>query len=424
MNGVAHLGQTLNAKMKSLLWFLWLSVAISVAVWKAVGQCGWDVAIYRSAFHFVMLGQDPYAAATAVQIEAHRTGGIPVGVDPPYSYVYPPATLPLMRLLASLAGGHLTIAYWLLYALAVLAQIWFAMQFVDPYERPWFLFFAPIAPFFPGLLANGILMSGNIAYLLYAAVFLAALRGWRGKNWLPFYLAVIFASYFKAPLLSLTVIAPLSARKQWASTIATFAIGASIFAGQSLVWPTLFGHYLEAVNLQFKFNGDFGCSPAGLLSNLLFQLHLPFSSAGLVCYLAYGALVFLSLFYLSRYYLAGIFSTQQWAPVLIVGVSLLNPRLIEYDMAPQTLFLAMILWRSLRSKSKRIWLQRVFTIALVLMNAVALYSWTTRKALDGVLLVALFTTGCWRLLSLTKHPGSAATEPDFSLTNEGSIVLV
>src|SRR6201999_375654 len=109
-------------------------------------------------------------------------------------------------------------------------------------------------------------LGGNIAYILYGAVLAAAFLGWKKNLWWCFYVVVLFAACVKAPLLSLALLPALSARKQWLPTTATVAAGLLLFACQPLIWPALFKHYLEAVELQFSFNQDFGCSPAGLFS--------------------------------------------------------------------------------------------------------------------------------------------------------------
>ena len=65
----------------------------------------------------------------------------------------------------------------------------------------------------------------------------------------------------------------------------------------------------------------------------------------LIFYLCYAIPLFALLFALSRRYLQGSFTLRQWAPVLLVGVILFNPRILEYDVAPITLPLTLIAWR-------------------------------------------------------------------------------
>ena len=37
---------------------------------------------------------------------------------------------------------------------------------------------------------------------------------------------------------------------------------------------------------------------------------------------------------------------EEWVPVMSIGVVLLYPRIMEYDVAPVTLFLAIVVWRT------------------------------------------------------------------------------
>ncbi len=179
------------------------------------------------------------------------------------------------------------------------------MQAVEDSERRYFIYFAPVAAFFPGLLANGTILGGNIAYILYALVLLAAVVGWRRGSWHWFYLAVLAASCVKAPLLSLVAIPVLSARRQWIPAGITTAAGAAFFAMQPLVWPTLFKHYLQAVELQFSYNHDFGSSPAGLFSEILTITASPTLSPASSSMPATRCPSSLVMLYLSRQFLRG-----------------------------------------------------------------------------------------------------------------------
>ncbi len=372
-------------------------VLLSIPVWLHFEVPGWDTRVYLNAMHALQAGHDPYTDAIAVQRAYHAQAVHPAG-DPPWSYVYAPITLPLLSLLARLPLWLVSGAYWLTYAAAILAQLRVCLVATEPAERRPFLYLAAVATFFPGFLANGIVIGGNIAYILYALVLLGALHGWRRNRWLAFYLAVIAASCVKAPLLSLVVIAPLSARRQWLPAVAAAAAGLALFASQPLLWPVLFKHYLEAVELQFSFNRDFGCSPAGLFGGFLYDRGLPYSPGTYVFFLAYAIPLFAVLVMLSRRFLRGDFTIQRWVPVLLVGVILLNPRILEYDAAPLALPLALIAWRFFAGFLPRA--QTIVALALLfaVTNAIAAISWNMHKLVDGPLLVLLFAAGCWNLL--------------------------
>ncbi len=388
-------------------------VAIALAVWAWIQPPGWDVAIYHTAIKSLQAGHDPYADAMAVQRIFHSQLAQHPDAEPPYSYVYSPITLPILRLIGHaptwLSGG----VYLLLYLAAILAQLYVTLSAATEEERRYFLYLAPVAAFFPGLLASGILLSGNIAYILYAAVLLTAMLGWRRGEWRWFYLAVLVASCVKAPLLCLVAIAVLSARRQWIPAGLTTAAGLALFAVQPMIWPDLFRHYLQAVELQFSFNRDFGSSPAGLFCDLLYSHGIPYSPGGLIFYLGYAIPLVGTLFYLSRLFLRGCFTLQQWMPVMLVGVVLLNPRLIEYDLAPLALPLAFIGWRSLSAYLRPRRSTVAFALFFLVANAFALTRWTFWKIIEGPLLVIFFVAGSWFLLRSSRaDPAEEALSPN------------
>ena len=403
------MGRSLPRRM---VWAFWLLVLAAMPVWIHFDTPGWDVAIYHSAIMALAAGHDPYADAIAVQTLFHQQMALHPHADPPYSYVYSPLTLPLLRAIGVVPGWMSGGIYWLVYAAGVLAEIWVGMWAVEDNERRYFLYVAPVAAFFPGLLANGIVLSGNVAYILYAAVLGAAVLGWRRGRWGWFYAVVLAASCVKAPLLSLAVIPVLSARRQWVPAGIIVAAGGALFAMQPIVWPVLFRHYLQAVELQFSYNRDFGCSPAGLFSGVLFDRGIPYSPASMIFYFCYAVPLFGVLLRLSREFLRGAFSLKRWIPVLLVGVILLNPRLIEYDVAPLAIPLALIGWRFLRSVMVGRTAVLVFIVAFVVANGFALTGWEVRKLIDGPLLLAFFAAGCWGLLRQARQGIRAASSVD------------
>ena len=353
---------------------LWVLVAVTLVLWAKLGGFGWDVDIYRAGLRSLRAGHDPYIDATTIQRIFHQqllaNPRLLLAQDPPFSYVYSPITLPLLRLIGYIPGWLSGSVYCLLYLAAALAQVWVAFRAVERSEYPYFRFLAPVAIFFPGFLADATVMSGNIAYPLYAAVLLAAVVGWQRGSWRWFYVATLAASCVKAPLLSLVVIPVLSARRQWLPAGLTSAAGLTLFALQPVVWPALFRHYLEAVDLQFRFNRDFGCSPAGLFGGVLYDHGIPYSPASMIFFLLYAVPLFAFLVFLSRHFLRGSFSLEQWMPVMLVGVILLNPRIMEYDTAPIALPLALIAWRFVARWTTPPRTVLVLSLIFVLANAV------------------------------------------------------
>ena len=387
----------------------WILAFASIPGWISIDQPGWDVTVYLNAIHSVQAGHDPYADAMAVQDTFHRDLASHTNAATPFSYVYSPITLPLLRPIGALPVWLSGTVYWFLYAVCALCLVWAGMQAVEETERRAFLLLAPAALFFPGLLQHDVILSGNVAIILYALVLLGAVFGWRQGQWHWCYLAILLASCYKAPLLILAAIPALSARRQWLPAGITVATGFALFAMQPLVWPSLFHHFLQAVNLQFSYNHDFGCSPTGLLSKFLFGRGISYTVAGTVIYLLYAVPVFAVLFHLSRRFLDGRFSLRQWIPVLLLGVFLLNPRLIEYDIVPLMLPMALIGWRFLARyyPPKRAILYLVSIVAVG--NVFAAQNFGHWKQVEGIFLIVFFAAGCWSLLQQSRTPSKIET---------------
>jgi hypothetical protein len=376
---------------------LWAVSLVAFGIWTYFNGPGWDAAIYMRGVRAVAAGLDPYAAGMALQ-RAYQAHPIP-GESKPYSYVYSALTFPLLHVIAHLPLWLSGVVYWTTYAAAVLAELWVALHFVQRDEEALFAYLAPIALFFPGLLQNETIQSGNISYLLYAAIFIAAIYGWRNQRWLCFYIAVLIGSCVKAPELILLLIPALTARRQLQPAAITLGIGAALIAIQPLFWPVLFQHNMQALALQTDLYRDFGCSPVGLYSAFRFDRGLPYAPSSYIVYAAYALLDIAALAYCARLFFRGEVSLRQWAPVLMVGLVLLNPRVQEYDVVLLTLPMALITWRWLTTFTSRSKLILSLTIALwLILNALSIYSWELRKQIEGPLLVAVFIAGVCTLL--------------------------
>jgi hypothetical protein len=338
-----------NRRVALVFWVLAVMALIAWALMPGY-VVGWDLLVIRDAVLSIRAGHDPYHDAIVRQ-EAYRSL---LAVNPraqaPFSYVYAPITLPALWLAALLPFWLTGLLYWVVYVAAIAATIWFALRLVEDNERRLFAVLAPVSIFFPGLLQNDTIFSGNVAFILYGLVFMGAWQGWKHGRWIWFYAAVIVASFFKAPMLSLVLIAVFSARKQWLPSFVTGAIGVVLFAGQRLVRPELFRDYMKTLDYMFVLGKDFSSSPAGLLAQALFHT-VPYRMTLVVGYVLYALPVACVLASLARRFYAGAFSVKQWGPLLILGVVLLNPRIIEYDVAPITLLMALVAWRVFSYKS-------------------------------------------------------------------------
>jgi hypothetical protein len=390
-----------------VLWFLVLG---AIPLVSRVDPGGWDLDVYRHAMRSVQAGHDPCADSTAVQEAAQLAKGGPSPLGP-FNYDYSPITLPALRFFAGLPLLWAGILYGLLYAAGVAAQNWFGLGLMTEAERRILRYYAPASIFFPGLLGSDSIISGNVAYILYGAVLVCIPRALRTGKWGWFYAAVLGASCFKPPMLCLLAIPVLCAGRQWLPASVTGAAGLALFAVQPLLFPELFRNYMKAVRLMFSFNRDFGFSPAGLFSGWRFDHHLSYSPAGTMLYLAYAVPLFAGLLYLSRRYLRGDFTTQEWMPVMLTGVVLLNPRLIEYDVAPLALPLALVCWRYFSAEHG---VKGTLLRALAVfgsLNLLATHTWSLWKLTEGPLLVAFLLTGAASLLKGTEPEPVAVRIP-------------
>ncbi len=337
---------------KRLVALFWLASLITIAVMVHVGSAAWDTDVYWAAIKSLHMGGDPYAEGIAVQEAFHRQGITDPHIHPPMTYVYSPITLPILRLIGGAPGWLVGAVYYSAIVIGFLLQLWAGWRMAETNERRWLIFLLPAAVFFPGLLNDDVLLSGNIAYLVYGLVLAAAVPGWERNRWGWYYLAVLAASCCKAPLLTLLAIPAFIARRQWYAVGTMGATGCLLFYAQARLWPRLFSEYLRAVGLQFEWNHDFGFGPAGILGHALTEAGWPYSSLTTILYLVFAALVCSILFWTSRQVQGIRYAREAWLPVVLVGAILLNPRIKEYDVAPLTIPLVLIASRSMKLAMK------------------------------------------------------------------------
>lgn len=376
---------------------VWMLSLTALALWAVHDDSGWDAAVYRNALHSLQAGHDPYADAIAVQQRFHRDLASHPNFPPPFSYVYAPISLPAVRAIGDLGAIWGRGLYWLAYAAGALAQLWAGLRAAEHRERRAFACIAPIAIFFPGLVVGDIIMSGNVGYVFYGLALATAAIGWSRGRWLWFYLAVLAVSCFKPQMLSLLAIPVFSARRQWLPASLAAAAGTALFLSQRVLVPQLYRHFLQAVELQFSYNRDFGASPAGLLGRVLIDRGLPYAPACYIFYLCYAIPLFCLLLLFSLRFLDGRFPQSQWIPVLLIGVILLNPRLMEYDLAPLALPMALVCWRQAANWRWKATATTLAGIVWLAANCAAAESWTVRKPVEGAVLILVFAAACWNL---------------------------
>lgn len=384
----------------------WVGALVSLPVLVRTGLSlwGWDLHVYANAVHSLQLGHDPYADGIAVQQAFHASPQAQAAaVMPPYTYVYSPITLPLLKLIAHLPMAVSGAAYWCAYAFGALLMVWAGARFFRGSEHTAMLLMAPLAIHFPGMLSNNVILSGNLAYILYGVVLALAWLGWQRNIWWPFYLAVAVVSCVKAPLLTLLAIPVFSAKRQWLPAGITAVSGLFLFAMQRFLFPGEFANYLKAVALQFDYNSDFGLSPAGLVADWLYLHHLPFAMTSTSFYVFYAAAVVASLWLLSQHYFRGQITLQQLGPVLLLGVILLNPRIKEYDVAPLALPMALVAWRLCHWKGKAPHAVIEFLLFFLALQFLSGNDAAVWKPLAGCVLSGLYVAGAWQLFHRARN---------------------
>jgi len=338
------------------LCLFWLAAIVTVLVMAALGPAAWDFDVYWRAAQAVSQGADPYSQGIAAQL-AFQAAPDP-HIHAPMTYVYPPMTLPLLRLAGLLRRGVAESLFFALLIGGFVLQLWAGWQMAGSKERRWLCWLLPAVAFFPGLMNDNVLLSGNVVYLLYGLVLAAAAPGGKRVRWALYYAAFLFASCCKAPLLTLLAFPIVTGKRQWRAASFAGAAGLILFALQSRLWPGLFHEYLTAVRLQFDLNNDFGMAPSGLLGSALMQAGRSYSFAAGALYLVFAAVVFCMLLWTGRSIQKDPILRERWLPVAFIGTVLLNPRIKEYDVAALTIPMVLVGSRlvQLLVRQPRLWI--------------------------------------------------------------------
>ena len=316
------------------------------------GSAGWDSQVYWKTVLSLRHGGDPYAEGIAAQQAFHEQAAS--GAREPFPYIYSPLTLPLLRLLGALPGWLMGVLYVGALTVAFLLELWTGFQMASEQERPWLVLMLPLVAFFPGLIVDDVILSGNVAFILYGLILAAAVPGWKRNHWLWFYIAVVAASIFKMPMLTLLAFSVLAGKRQWYPSGIAAAVGMLLFAVQIRLWPELFREYLLAIRLEFNYGHDFGYGPAGVLGKALWHTGRPYMPTTTVLYLVFAGVLGLVLLMIRKHVRLSGLPQGTWIPVALVGTFLLNPRIQKYDMAAVTVPMLLIVWRAMRSAKGRI----------------------------------------------------------------------
>lgn len=372
------------------LWLLALAAAICMAIAFSFAV---DAKTYERTIRDVRTGNSPYVSGIArLQLKHARNSEERI-----LNYIYPPATLLLVRAAGWLPVWFRYSAYWVFYVAGVWILLWCQERCLYKKELRVFLYLSPLCAFFPGLLNDDFLLSGNIGPILYGLISVAVLRGYKQDRWSWFYWAVLFASLFKPPMLTLLVIPPLTVAGQWRKAAGIGLLGGLLFLSQNWIWHESFQRYLQMMNLEFLYNQEFGFGPAGMLGEVLLNHGHSYQKICTTFYLFYATGIFLLLRYYSRHYFAGHLSIREWMPVLLIGVLLLNPRIRQYDAEAVTLPMAIMAWRFLeeRVRGKR-YAAILASILFAVSNAFAAFA-NAWNATESILIVTIFSLSIWRL---------------------------
>lgn len=382
-------------KLSTLPWcaLLWLGAVGSIAVMTLWIHGGWDLAVYQQAMQSLREGLDPYAVGQGRQLAEYARGHVA------YTYVYPPLTVVILRILNCIPALPGRLLYWTIYAAGFGAQLWAVSHLARPSERRLLRYLLPVAVFFPGLIPNEVILSGNVAIPLYGLLWAGAIRGWKLERWGWFYAAVLAITLFKLPLLTLLAIPVLMGVAQFTNSVMTAAGGVGVLLVQRVIWPGEFQEYLRNVQLQFTLNHDFGHGPVGMFGHTLCAMGRPFTTASTVVYLGYATLIFLVLASFSRMYRRKQVEGSTWLAVLLTGTILLNPRIMTYDALGVTVPMMLLVVRG--------WQDTVGRRCLLIGVAATACAYLVRQdnAGDAILMLSVFVAGVYGLL---KEARSAA----------------
>jgi len=402
-----------------------LGAVIALVAMVSAGPAGWDAEGYWKVVQAVHHESDPYAADLVALQAFHTRLASDPAERPPFVYVYSPMTLPLLRLLAVFPRWLLSLLYWAAVATGVLLQLWAGFQMADQRERRWLALMLPAIIFFPGLVTDDAILSGNVAYPLYGVILAAATAGWKHGRWTWYYIAVLAASFFKTPFLVFLAFPVLMegsrdsesdrGSRQWVPAAMTAIAGVLIFAAQVRLWPGLFREYLSSLRLVFDYLHDFGYGPAGTVGKALWMRGLPFSLATTILHLLVVCVLGIVLLVLARRVREWNLPRETWVPVALVGTALLNPRIMKYDLAAITIPMLLIGGRALRlalgssagesqaANSYAMGQKRLDRTLILVASGCFLIANVITVAgpfwfpVEAVVLVAIFAMGVWSL---------------------------
>ncbi|GGG92851.1 hypothetical protein [Silvibacterium dinghuense] len=368
----------------ALFLFLATLAVLGVYVWlnPSGARYFWDAKVYARAVTDWQAHRDPYTDGEGLL------------------FVYPPLVLAAATALSHLLPGVIgwTVFFTLHFA-SVLVIPWLFARFY--FQRPWlslpfaFLIYAA-EPSYASVVA---LRGGNIASVVYAAAFAAAVPGIRSNRWGWFYTVVFLCGLIKPPFLLLLLFPVLAGH--WWKSIACGLLSASSYPLQQWLAPDLYRRFVIAARIQVADHSDFGSGILGAVATIERKLfHHP---VNWFPYLVQGIVLAVIVFLLFRARRHAVNSEALWLGCLTVAVILANPRLLRYDTCISLFAAFFVLVEALRIRRPLLLLGVIYFPSLlslyVRLKSHRVDAWGTWET---IVMVAALLVGLWRLWQLSQ----------------------
>jgi hypothetical protein len=376
----------------SNLWIAFFFVIGAILFWLTNHDRTWaswmeDLPVYKRAVNDWLAGHSPYDGSMA-----------------PLYFLYPPAFLLIAGWLSHLFPAHWGPAAYLLLDFAaliaiplVLARYYFRQSWLTPLFAL-LLFFA--SPRFTGIRA---MRTMNIASALYCLAFVAAIPGLRRNRWHWFYVAVFLAASVKITFLALLLLPLLAGKRQWLRSILCGAAVVLANLGERIFWPDLYRGYTQSLQQGILNRQAFGYGIFGVIANYHFQqkgVGVAAYAVSVLLALTLTGLLFWTRLRLERAgnALSDLASNAIWLAMILIGIVLVNPRELQYDI-DISVFAALILC-AVALRIKRLPALTLLIIVLFLPSQLTPHV-VVNPRLHGIyetlLSFAAFALGYWRL---------------------------
>ena len=396
----------------ALIICFWVGAAVGLGVMAYTSHPGWDFRYYQATVHDLRQGIDPYARGNAEIAEFQRQYVAGLAENLPLTYHYAPLTLILLRAVQGLPDWVLGLLCGMTVALGALLELWAGYQMATRLERRWLALVLPAIIFFPGLVIDDVVLSGNVAFILYGLILAAAVPGWKRNQWSWYYLAVLVASLCKLPFLALLAFPVLLARHQWIPSAATACAGVMAFAIQARLWPSLFREYVAGIQMMLDWKREFGYGPAGIVGKALLSRGYSPSHASAIFHALFAAVLGTFLLILAVRVRRYKIPAETWAPVALIGTLLLGPRIMRYDLAAISIPMLLVAVRALchvlrqQTDNETTRSDTPFFLRLPVLIAGSCFLVVNVIAITGpfsfpgetLILLAVFSLGAWSIL--------------------------